>query len=351
MPALDGIRGLAVLLVLLDHASDQQMRFFPGADLNRLGKFGVYLFFVLSAFLLTSQLYALRPEDLLTRRTWLHYATRRFLRIFPVYTVVLVAMIAMRKLKLEDFWTHLLLRDGRRVYWTIPVEVKFYLLLPVIAIALCWAARKGRKQAIWACLGATVVCGAFLWAEQTWSLHENVLLAPNLPPFLFGVASAVAFARLREHPAAPRVARWFAPVAIAAAAFALLRLPIFVNQLRPEDPISKWAFDEVICGILWSMFVLGTVLTRGLLSKAMQWAPLRYLGLISFSAYLWHWKFVTDVDDLPVPPVLRLLAFLGIVVAVASASYFLLERPFLRMRPWGSRGQIPAKTASATAAS
>jgi peptidoglycan/LPS O-acetylase OafA/YrhL len=50
------IRGLAVLLVLLDHASDNK-RLLPGADLNRLGKYVVYLFFVLSAFLLTSQLY------------------------------------------------------------------------------------------------------------------------------------------------------------------------------------------------------------------------------------------------------------------------------------------------------
>lgn len=51
LPALDGARGIAVLLVLFDHASDANMQIFTGADVNRAGKYGVYLFFVLSAFL------------------------------------------------------------------------------------------------------------------------------------------------------------------------------------------------------------------------------------------------------------------------------------------------------------
>jgi hypothetical protein len=55
-------------------------------------------------------------------KTWRDYAWRRFLRIFPLYTVVLLAMIAMEKLAFSDLWTHLLLQDGKRVFWTIAVE-------------------------------------------------------------------------------------------------------------------------------------------------------------------------------------------------------------------------------------
>jgi peptidoglycan/LPS O-acetylase OafA/YrhL len=333
MPALDGIRGVAVLLVLLDHASDQEMRLMSGADLNRLGKYGVYLFFVLSAFLLTYQFYVRSGEELLQHRTWVNYAARRILRIFPVYSVVLLAMIAMHKLKPGDFWTHMLLRDGRRVYWTIPVEVKFYLLLPIIALALFWA---GRKHWRWGLAGsgvALIACCCLLQVEQLWALHENVLLAPNLPPFLFGIAGAIVYGRLRASPMAPVSQRWFEIAAIVAAVAVLLRLPVFFNLLRPHNPISKWAYDEVICGALWSIFVVGTLLGTGSLARFLERAPLRYLGLISFSAYLWHFKFVSDVDDLPVPSFVRLLAFLAIVIAVASVSYFLLERPFLRIRP------------------
>src|SRR5688572_16224746 len=85
LPALDGLRGLAVLLVLLDHASDAELYMFPGAVMNRAGKYGVYLFFVLSAFLLAHLLLIRPPQELTQPRTWINYFIRRFLRIFPLY--------------------------------------------------------------------------------------------------------------------------------------------------------------------------------------------------------------------------------------------------------------------------
>jgi peptidoglycan/LPS O-acetylase OafA/YrhL len=333
-PALDGARGLAVLLVLLDHASDSGMRLFPGADLNRAGKYGVYLFFVLSAFLLTSQFYVRRPAEFLEPRTWVNYACRRFLRIFPVYAVVLLAMIAMHKLELGDFVTHLLLRDGKRVFWTIPVEVKFYLLLPFIVFALFWAARTRWLWGIAAGLVAVVAGMALCALEQPWSFQENVLLAPNLVPFLAGSAAALACGRLQQMPAADRWAPWLNLAAFLAAAIILLRIPAIYNYLfTPFDDVGKFGNDAPTCGVLWAIFILGVIQGRGLLARLLAWKPLRYLGLISFSAYLWHGKFVNDIDDLPIPPLLRLCVFLAIVIAVASVSYFLLERPLLRLRP------------------
>ncbi|HET6406899.1 MAG TPA: hypothetical protein VFG14_03380, partial [Chthoniobacteraceae bacterium] len=84
---------------------------------------------------------------------------------------------------------------------------------------------------------------------------------------------------------------------------------------------------------LWAIFVVGIVHGRGWLTRVIEWKPLRYLGLISLSAYLWHGKFISDFDDLPVPSPLRLIVFLIVVVAIASVSYFVLERPLMRVRP------------------
>src|SRR3954447_25098080 len=78
--ALDGARGLAVLLVLLDHAADADMQ--PFGNLNRLGKYGVYLFFVLSAFLLTHQFQAWRQSDFLQPWRWGNYFLRRAARVY-----------------------------------------------------------------------------------------------------------------------------------------------------------------------------------------------------------------------------------------------------------------------------
>jgi peptidoglycan/LPS O-acetylase OafA/YrhL len=335
--ALDGARGLAVLLVLLDHASDAEMRLFAGADFNRAGKYGVYLFFVLSAFLLTYQFYVRPREEFLQARTWFNYAARRFLRIFPTYCVVVLAMIAMGKLQSDDFATHLLLRDGKGAFWTIPVEVKFYLLLPLIVLALFWA---GRKHWLWGIAAAVVaVAGSagLLVLEKPWSLQENVLLAPNLVTFVMGIIAAIAYGRLQKSPALQRWNGWLELAAGLAAMGIIIRIPSIYNVLFPsDDPVGKLGYDAAICGVLWAIFILGIVLGSGRLSRAMQWRPLRFLGLISFSAYLWHGRFLSDFDDLPVPPPLRLLVFLVVVIAVATVSYFLFERPLLRIRPRSS---------------
>lgn len=344
-PELDGARGLAVLMVLLDHASDAGMRLFEAAALNRLGKFGVYLFFVLSAFLLTYQFYVRRREEFLDARTWWNYAVRRFLRIFPVYAVVVCTYVLMDEIEPRDIATHLLLRDGKDAFWTIPVEVKFYFLLPFIVLALFWAGRKHWLWGLIASVGAVIAGAVLCTLEEPWSLQENVLLAPNLAAFGFGVLAAIAYGRLH----ALDLTRW-RPWLDAAAAVALvavvLRVPAIYNAIfSSHDPVSKLAGDVPICGALWAVFLLGITLGKGVMSRAMSWAPLRYLGLISFSAYLWHVKFVADFDDMPLPPVLRLVVFLAVVIAIASVSYFLFERPLLKLRPRRAPESAPASAA------
>src|SRR5213592_4048461 len=87
-PALDGLRGLAAMAVVFAHASNANMGVIYGVPLGGLGRVAVWLFFVLSAFLLTRQaLIALRSGDY---RTWLtSYAARRLLRIYPLLCVAL----------------------------------------------------------------------------------------------------------------------------------------------------------------------------------------------------------------------------------------------------------------------
>jgi peptidoglycan/LPS O-acetylase OafA/YrhL len=127
---------------------------------------------------------------------------------------------------------------------------------------------------------------------------------------------------------------WLRAAAFTSVLLLLLRIPAFYNFVAsPLKNVGKFGHDPIICGAIWSVFIVGILQGSGWLARAMEWRPLRFLGLISFSAYLWHEKFVTDVDDLPVPPILRLLAFLAIVIAVATASYFLLERPLAKIRP------------------
>ena len=87
--ALDGLRGLAVLLVILSHSSIDGVYMLPGVDFSGMGKPGVLLFFVLSAYLLDRQIIVGFVNGKANARFWANYFLRRFLRIFPLYTLAL----------------------------------------------------------------------------------------------------------------------------------------------------------------------------------------------------------------------------------------------------------------------
>src|SRR3546814_20292617 len=85
--ALDGLRGLAVLIVIASHLSLLGFGLVPGLPVGGIGKSGVYLFFVLSAFLLTRLLLERAPAQFADGRLWSASALRRHLRIWPLYPV------------------------------------------------------------------------------------------------------------------------------------------------------------------------------------------------------------------------------------------------------------------------
>jgi peptidoglycan/LPS O-acetylase OafA/YrhL len=337
LPALDGLRGLAVLLVLLDHASDAELRLFPAANMNRAGKYGVYLFFVLSAFLLTHLLLRRPPAELVQARTWIDYFLRRFLRIFPLYAFVLAALVLMEKLTMGDFFSHLLLLDGKKQFWTIPVEVKYYLVLPAVVLAISHWMRRQWFGGTLAATGALVLAAVIFHAEAAWSFDQAVWLARSLEPFLLGTAAALAHGALLARPGTARFRGWFEAAAVVALLATALRLPSIYRGLFPFlTPISK-SYDPIVCGVLWTMVLVGMLHGTGFTRRLFETPVLRYLGLISYSAYLWHAKFLTDVDDLPVLLPLRLLVFLLLVSGVATVSYFLIERPLARLHYPGAR--------------
>jgi peptidoglycan/LPS O-acetylase OafA/YrhL len=346
LPALDGLRGLAVLLVLLDHASDAHLRIFPAANMNRAGKYGVYLFFVLSAFLLT-HLLLLRPAAELARaRTWINYAVRRFLRIFPLFALVLAVLVIIHRLKWHDFFTHILLRDGKRQFWTIPVEVKYYMILPLVAVTLSWLRERRWLGGLLAGMGAIAVGALVLYAEGLWSISKPVLLSQYLEPFLLGTIAALAHQAMAKRPVGTaRFAVWFEVVAFAALAASIVHIPSIYNAIfTPHHVVKKFGYESAVCGVFWTLVLLGMLHGTGWMRRLFELAPIRYLGLISYSVYLWHVKFLSDVDDMKWPKILtggvrtilpsplRLVIFIVIVVGVATISYFLIERPLSRLR-------------------
>lgn len=340
--ALDGLRGLAVLVVLGSHFSNAGL--LPSPGLSGSGKLGVYLFFALSAFLLTRILLRRPPAGFADARLWADYALRRVLRIWPLYLVVLLASWVATLAGIEAWHyrmqtpallRHLALLEGRSVLWSIPVEFKYYLWLPLVALALAWMA--ARRWPWWAEAG--VVVAALALATLVWppvqAQANDVRLGPYLAIFLCGAYAARLDQRFaQQRRGGPAWERAWGLLAALALVAAVLMVPAgwAIATGAPFDPqrTHRWF---LAAGVAWSALLLAVLHGPAWLRAVFSSRPMRWAGVVSFSAYLWH---------MPVLDALRhagwtgfpgaVLLALAAVAAVSALSCLAFERPWRDVR-------------------
>lgn len=337
--ALDGLRGLAVLIVIGSHLSNAG--WLPWPNLSGIGKSGVYLFFVLSAYLLASAMFGQPLAKLAHLPYWLNYALRRVLRIWPLYLVILLASWWLTRAGVS-IWhyqidtaalkNHLALREGQGVLWSIPVEFTFYLWLPFIVVAM----QLSRKAPGGRWLGLMLLVLLVLLARRYWPAAEAVTNSVGLGQYLVVFLCGVGAAWLH---------RWWPGLATAGRAWRMLAwllLALFVlvtpsiwallsgSEFQPELG-HRWFTGF---GLGWALLVLALLWGGGVLARFFASAPMRLVGVISFSAYLWHMPVLQAADTLGMRQwgagglCLLLLAML----LTAMASFLLFERPWRDVR-------------------
>jgi peptidoglycan/LPS O-acetylase OafA/YrhL len=332
LDALDGMRGIAVLFVVLSHLSLFDLDPIPGLSFRGAGEYGVFLFFVLSAFLLTWQQLGRSDAELHRLRPWLVYAARRVLRIFPLYAVVLLVGWGLGDLDAREVARHLALREGQGVYWTIPVEFKYYLVLPVVVFAFALALGR-RTLPVVAGVAIALPLVAWLWPPPPPG-EAVVWLGPYLPVFLLGSLTAFVHWKLSAQAFAPTgLLRLALPlVAIAALASVLVLVPdAWLRLTAREVEPARFQANFVLLGALWSLFLLGTLQGGRGLARALAWKPLRLVGIVSFSIYLWHLQVILIAWHGVGSRGLKSAAALVGTLGVACISYLVFERPFLRL--------------------
>lgn len=325
-PELDGLRGISVLLVVLSHGSNLGLHLAPGLDFRGLGRTGVFLFFVLSSYLLTDQLLARGPAALRRPRTWLRYAGRRLLRVYPGYFLALGVTVALGGMALDDALAHLALVRAEAHFWTIPVEVLFYLVLPPLALALTALPGAGAQAAS---LALALVACRLAWPPDYPARAPDY--RPSVLPFLvvFLTGSLVAvLARSGWLWAAGLVSRALLPVGVAGFATLTPALASLALGERVESArFHLWFGTQAgFAGLV----VLGLVTRGGIASRALSSAPLRFVGRASYSVYLLHalprdYVLVHGIDGAA-----GAWTLLAASLALGAAGYLLVERPFLR---------------------
>lgn len=360
LDALDGLRGLAVLIVLASHLSNMGLHLLPGLSFSGTGKSGVYLFFVLSAFLLTRALLQRPPAGFANARLWANYALRRVLRIWPLYLVVLLLSWGLTmagvvgwhySLDTSALLRHLALREGQSVLWSIPVEFTFYLWLPLLALGLAWTRHRHWPFAAEAALAlAAVALATWAWPPSQTGVND-VRLGPYLVLFLCGVFAARLDYRLRAMPRPPS-RRFWGLVGVLVLLGCVVTVPEvwarFTGAPFNAALNHQWF---LFFGLMWSCLLLAVLHGPDGLRAPFAWAPARLLGVVSFSAYLWHMPVLDAVRAAGVgaswfAPLLVVAA----VLFVAMLSFLAFERPWrdIRLRQ-ASRTDADASEAGACA--
>lgn len=355
--SLDGLRGLAVMTVFMSHTSLSGHRALPFLNTAGTGKMGVFLFFILSSFLLTYP-FLIKQEKAFERNALINFSYRRFFRIYPLFVLYLFVALASSfvlpnvlnrpesgipfYLTPIDFIQHVILMQGKGVTWSILVEFRYYFVLPLIAYLYAVVFRGH----FWKSLLTTIVLIALsqLYLPQSEALNNDTRLLPYAPVMLTGTMLAVFQYNYKTQwtvPTwAPKVQEglgWIAVLGI------LLTVPSVwyplmdssnvctsagVNFVAQEcHKIFHHAFIET--SLLWGVVLLGAVNGEGWLQRIFEWKALRYLGWISFSFYLWHPCVLMILRNVTLPLGQELIFWLmlGLTVIISHISYRLVEIP------------------------
>lgn len=366
-PTLNALRAVGAILVVLTHAAFNTGRIndgWSGAVLARFD-FGVTLFFILSGFLLSRPwfLAAALGEHLPSSR---HYLWKRALRILPLYwLVIVVALLAdpenadagvqewVTNLTLTQLYVPDLLPSSATQMWSLCTEVAFYVVLPILCWSFIGRSRRLDVRRVLVGAGALSVLGV-VWQASVATIpgdegHYAQWLPGFLPWFMVGLAYAACSAALTANPDRKHAGRLLERLGhdlagcwiLAAAVFAVACTPIAGPRLLLTPTAWEAAFKVVLYTVAGAFFVLPLVFgpeRSGWVRTRLSSAVPHWLGEISYGVFAIHMlvlNLVFHVLDLEVFEGRFLtVASLTLVItfALATASFYLLERPILRAK-------------------
>jgi peptidoglycan/LPS O-acetylase OafA/YrhL len=351
MPGLDGLRAIAVLAVFVYHFSN-------GGGLLPGGFLGVDVFFVISGYLITALLLSeFRREG---RVDLVQFWLRRARRLLPAVGVLIgVVMVAGAFLDLgqistlrgqalasmgyvtnwdlifshQSYFEEFARPSLFRHLWSLAVEEQFYLLWP-LAFAACMV-RFGQRRLV---IG--VIAGAIAS-----SLLMAILFDPGNPnrvfygtdtratPLLIGVALAFFW-----HPERLKAETGtLAPVVLNAMGAIGLSMVVITFMTVHDYDVSLYHGGFLLLSVWTAMLIAALAHPAASIGRTIGNPGMRWLGLRSYSFYLWHWpvlELTRPGIDVPLDGPILFALQLGLTLALADLSYRYVEQPFRRSTSW-----------------
>ena len=346
-PHLDGLRAVAVYLVILFHA---------GIDHFSGGFIGVDVFFVLSGYLVTQLL----MRDLLSRGSirFARFYARRMRRLLPASFVALVvtgvvysavaskadtasAVNAFKAAFLyvanwffirrsADYFATDINTNPVVHFWSLAVEEQFYFLWPIILATLFALTRRFQRHAL-RVMQIAVIAGALI--SVLWALK---LSSYNLNRAYYGTDTRayqlLTGAFLALTPGIVRRASGH-KAALVAAPLALVVLLGLSTSLSSMNAIHRGIATTITTAVL--IVAIESARGEGPANSLLSSKPMVYLGQISYGTYLWHWPVIVvavAISSRTISPLSTFAIAALVATGLASLSYHLLERPIREHR-------------------
>ena len=322
---LNSLRGLAALIVLISHYSNES-GLWGGVLGHGAGQFGVMIFFLLSSFLM-AHIYLETPPTMSAMGS---YALARTARVMPLFLGVVVACyvaktsntlsdLAFNIMDLRSLLSHLLLLRGENVLWTIPPEIHFYIMF-----SCAWFLYPRFKKSLLVVSSVTLTTYIFgAWPEEPSAsilgLPTTFSIVKALPYFLVGSLLGLAFhhwqpqARLQSH--------WYAAT--------LLLLPLLYPAIYSTvtgQSHGMWLDPGILVCVSLIFFAVVFLVPPG--NPLLENKVGDKVGQVSYSLYLLHYPLLLALKKAGLATgVLGLTIFLVLSMALAVASFFLVEAP------------------------
>lgn len=346
IPGLDGLRACSIGLVLISH-------FFFDRGGAGWGALGVWVFFGLSGFLITRLMLA---EQKKTGGIAIGaFYLRRFLRLYPVIAAFLAVIVSLALIlgltvplsevagvlfyyinyymaalaagQVGDGGADLQLPVG--VLWSLAVEEHFYIIMPLVFVALRGDVRKLIMASVIVCVMSLVLRCAYvlIWPETVGKLITYVRSDMRFDSIAIGVLFAL-LCETRRH-------REIVRTLSSRPAFAVGILLMF-GSLVVRDPFFKETLRFTVRNLatvpILAAVVFGNI---GVVQRVLNSAPAVWVGRISYSLYVWHGGVEWMMEHLGFSAqshLVRGLAFTVVSLIVATASFYLLEQPLIQWR-------------------
>lgn len=342
VPNLDGLRGLAILLVLAHHVPISSVDWV--ARLQHHGSHGVSLFFVISGYIvMTLMLRELRKSGVIDIRGFL---LRRILRLWPLYYLILLVEAGLVYVaQVYSPENQALFTDNLACYvmycsnwletsgqgpffvsWSLAVEEQFYLLLSLLLLVL----RPALLAAVFVVLLVVKLSLANSVYVDMLALPWRVILSYS-EAILLGVLLAFLLNDSRSY---AWISRFAAYRYMPAVLFVMFGVFLLFANLESKSGVNALVF-YLICTLLVGVCAISDKLPI-VGGKALSW-----IGLLSYGIYLMHMPVLSAVKKFTMEPMLVLIFTLVLVLPLAWFSYRFFEEP---LRQWGRTRSRPVKT-------